>query len=89
VGRKIEFIILTEDFSKKCIKNIHNNIYLYYFHIGIRQLQNKIKPFYIAKHLTQNINTICRNCEVCIKNKSRGQYKFGLVSHLGLATKPF
>lgn len=52
-------------------------------------MQYKIQPFYTAKNLTQNIKTIYRNCEVCIKNKSRGQYKFGLLSQLGPATKPF
>lgn len=84
IGNK-DRIILSEEFSHQFIKNIHQ----YYCHIGIKQLQNKIKPFYTAKNLTQTINTICRNCEVCIKNKSRGQYKFGLMSYLGPATKPF
>lgn len=83
--RRIYRIILSEEFSHQFIKNIHQ----YYCHIGIKQLQNKIKPFYTAKNLTQTINTICRNCEFCIKNKSRGQYKFGLMSYLGPATKPF
>jgi transposase InsO family protein len=29
------------------------------------------------------------NCEICIKNKSRGQCKFGLMSKLGPAESPF
>lgn len=84
IGKK-DKIILTEEVSKQFIKNIHQ----YYCHIGIKQLQNKIQPFYNAKNLAQNIKTIYRNYEVCIKNKSRGQFKFGLMSQLGPATKPF
>lgn len=84
IGRK-EKIILSEDFSKKMIKNIH----FYYCHIGIQQMNRKIQPFYTAKNLTNNIKNVCDSCEVCIKNKSRGKYKFGLMSHLGPATYPF
>lgn len=84
IGRK-EKIILSEDFSKKIIKNIH----FYYCHIGIQQMNRKIQPFYTAKNLTNNIKNVCDSCEVCIKNKSRGKYKFGLMSHLGPATYPF
>lgn len=83
-GKK-DKIILTEEFSKKIIKKIH---YLY-CHIGIQQMEKKIKPFYIAKNLSQNIRKICECCEICIKNKTRGKYKFGLMSHLGPATFPF
>ncbi|XP_047519595.1 uncharacterized protein LOC125059273 [Pieris napi] len=39
--------------------------------------------------ITKNIINICKTCEICIKNKSRGQGKFGLMSQLGPATKPF
>lgn len=46
-------------------------------------------PIYTAKNLTKNITRICKDCETCIRNKSRGQGKFGWMSHLGPATKPF
>lgn len=82
---KNEKIVLTEEFSKKIIKHVHH----YYCHIGRRQMENKIKPFYQAKNLSDNIKKVCENCAVCIKNKSRGQHKFGLMSHLGPATYPF
>lgn len=52
-------------------------------------MQNKITPYYTAKNLTQNIKKICRSCEICIMNKSRGQEKFGLMSQLGPVTNPF
>lgn len=39
--------------------------------------------------MTKNINKLCISCEVCIKNKSRGKAKYGLMSHLGPARRPF
>jgi hypothetical protein len=83
-GKK-EKIIISEKFSKKLIKDTHD----YYCHLGSQQIESKIKPFYTAKNLTSNIKKICDNCEICIKNKSRGKYKFGLMSYLGPATYPF
>ena len=83
--KKKEKIILSEEFSKKIIKLVHE----YLCHIGIRQMQKKISPIYTAKNLTRNITNICKNCETCKKNKTRGQEKFGLMSLLGPATKPF
>lgn len=58
-------------------------------HIGIKQMQKKIGPFYTARNLTKNIKIFCKSCTVCIKNKSRGQDKLGLMSPLGPAKKPF
>lgn len=78
-------IILTEEFSKVIIKYIHYT----YCHIGVKQVENKIRPFYTAKNLIRNIKNICENCEICIKNKSRTKFNYGLMSHLGPATYPF
>lgn len=50
---------------------------------------NTISPYYTAKGITANIKKVCQNCEICIKNKSRGQGKYGRMSQLGPATKPF
>lgn len=83
--KKQEKIILSEEFSKKIIKLIHENM----CHIGIKQMQKKIGKFYTARNLTRNINDFCKQCKICIKNKTRGQAKYGLMSHLGPATKPF
>lgn len=83
--RKQEKIILTEEFSIKLIEQIHENM----CHIGMKQMQNKIGRLYTAKNLTKNISDHCKKCEICIKNKTRGQAKYGLMSHLGPATKPF
>lgn len=80
-----EKIILSEDFSKKLIEDTHKK----FCHIGINQMKNKILPHYTAVNISDNIKKTCRYCEVCIKNKSRGQIKIGLMSHLGPAKKPF
>lgn len=85
VKKKKEKIVLLEDLSLKLIINVHER----YCHIGITQIQNKINPIYTARNLTKNIKKLCRSCKICIKYKSRGQNKFGLMSQLGPATKPF
>lgn len=83
--QKKDKIILSEKFSKKIIEEIHKDL----CHLGIRQLQKHISPIYTAKNLTKNIIEFCKSCETCIKNKTRGKKKLGLMSHLGPATKPF
>lgn len=83
--KKKEKIILSENFSKELLKKTHRN----FCHIGIKQMENKIKPYYTAKNLMENLRKICKGCEVCIRNKSRGQSKFGLLSQLGPARVPF
>jgi len=73
--------VLSEDFSKTLIEDVHNN----YCHIERTQMINKIAPFYTAKNIISNIKNTCDNCEICIKNKSRKKSKYGLMSHLGPA----
>lgn len=50
---------------------------------------SKIKPSYTAQNLSENIKLMCRNCETCIKNKTRLNKKYGLMSQLGPAERPF
>lgn len=85
LNRRRKKIVLTEEFSKNFIKAVHNS----YCHIGRSQLIKKITPFYEAKNMIANIKNICENCEICIRNKSRRKSRFGLMSHLGPATRPF
>lgn len=84
-SKKKDKIILSEQFSTQFIKNVHADL----GHIGIKQMQSMIGSWYTAENITKNIKKICKNCIVCIKNKSRGQNKYGLMKHLGPATKPF
>lgn len=82
---KKERIVLSENYSKKFIKEVHEE----YCHIGIKQMENKITPYYTANNLKNNMKNICKCCEICIKNKSRGQMKYGLMSFLGPSKEPF
>lgn len=82
---KKEKIILSEQFSIQFMKNVHTNM----GHIGFKQMQRMVSSWYTAENMTNNIKKICESCIVCIKNKSRGHNKYGLMSHLGPATKPF
>lgn len=84
-NKKRKKIILSEPLSKTLIKKVHNT----YCHIGRTQMINKITPFYTAKNIITNIKELCDECDICIKNKSRRKPKFGLMSHLGPATRPF
>lgn len=83
--KKKEKIVLSEKLSIDLIKKIHEQ----YCHIGIEQMKNKINPFYTSRNLILNIRKTCKNCITCIKNKSRGQKKYGLLSQLGPAERPF
>lgn len=84
-NKKRKKIMLSEKFSITLIKNVHD----LYCHIGRTQMQNKITPFYSANNIIRNIKLICDECEICIKNKSRRKPKYGLMSQLGPATRPF
>lgn len=84
-NNKKKKIVLSEDYSKILIKKVHEHL----CHVGINQIESKIRPFYTAPNLLDNIKLICRQCEVCIKNKSRLNRNYGLMSQLGPAEKPF
>lgn len=84
-GKRNKKIVLSEEYSKIIIKQTHEK----YCHIGINQTESKIKPFYTAPNLSENIKYICKNCEICVKNKTRINRKYGVMSQLGPATKPF
>lgn len=77
-------IILSEEYSKILIRRVHKD----YGHPGTKQVAQKIKSFYTAPNLTKNIHDL-RNCEVCIKNKTRLTRNYGLMSHLAPAERPF
>ena len=83
--KRREKIILSEEFSKRFIKKIHDH----YCHIGMKQTQRKISPFYTAKNLIKNIKEICESCEICLKYRVRWRKKMRLISNLGPATEPF
>lgn len=78
-------IWITEEFGVSIIKKIH----IEQGHIGSKQLIMTICHKFYFKNMYKHIKIICRNCETCIKNKSRiGCFKAPL-SQLGPAEKPF
>lgn len=78
-------LILSEEYSKILIKKLDEHFCL----IGINQIESKIRTFYTAPNRLDKIKLICRQCEVCIKNKTQLNRKYGLMSQLGPADKPF
>lgn len=83
--KKKNKILLSEELCKNLIRNVHSD----FCHIGRTQMTNKITPYYTADNISTNIKRICEECDICIKNKSRRKSKYGLLSHLGPATRPF
>lgn len=84
-SKKRKKILLSEEYSKILLKKIHEN----FCHIGINQMEAKVTKFYTAPNLRKTIETICKNCEICIRNKTRLNKKYGKMSHLGPAERPF
>lgn len=54
----------------------------------MKQTELMIFSEFSNKNLKSLICSLCKNCSICIKNKSRIS-KFGYLSQLGPATKPF
>lgn len=84
-SKKRKKILLSEEYSKIILKKIHED----FCHIGINQMEAKVTKFYTAPNLRKTIEMICKNCEICIKNKTRLNKKYGKMSHLGQTEKPF
>ncbi len=54
-----------------------------------KQIQLTIFPYFYNKNFPLLIKEFCNKCSVCIRKKSHVPSKFGYLSHLGPATKPF
>lgn len=65
------------------------NAHFYYGHIGTQQLQYTLFPYFYVKNFSRLIKVFCRHCSTCIRNKTRVPAHYGLLSHLGPATRPF
>lgn len=83
--RGVERIFVSEELEKLLVDKIHR----FYGHIGGHQIALKIRPFYYFKNMDQIIKNYCRICDTCLRNKSRREQKYGVLSQLGPATKPF
>lgn len=78
-------VIVSDEFCKEIVRKTH----LKYGHIGPGQMKLTLCPFLHNVNLRKFIKNFCNNCSTCIQNKTRIPVKFGPLSQLGPATKPF
>lgn len=82
-GRKK--IWLSPELARRVIEFAH----LEYGHIGVSAMRDVITPFFYAKDLAKLIDSFVRDCDICIRNKSRRKLNLGFLGHFGPASKPF
>lgn len=78
-------IFISRNFGKHIVKTIHD----FFGHIGNNHILNTIRPFYYFKNMHRIVDKFCKQCEICIKNKSRTRKSIRFMSKLGPATKSF
>ena len=72
-------IYVSKEFGFSLIDKLHK----FYGHIGSRQIAEKLRTHYYFKKMDKIIINYCKNCEICIKNKSRRIRPIGKMSKLG------
>ena len=60
--KKRRKIVFSKKYSRTLIQKIHEDFCL----IGVNQIETKMKPFYTALNLSDNIKLFCKSCETCI-----------------------
>ncbi len=83
--KNTEKLIVSDTLAKDLIKMVHTKM----GHIGPKQMELTIFPHFYNTNFMKLIRQYTQNCSICIKNKSRVLFKFGLLSHLGPAIHPF
>lgn len=78
-------VIVSDEFLKEIIKKIHFTL----GHLGPKQMELTLSPYFYNINLRILIKEFCHNCSICIKNKSRIPAIFGKLSQLGPATRPY
>ncbi|KAK7601172.1 hypothetical protein V9T40_008613 [Parthenolecanium corni] len=78
-------IIISDEFARELVKKAH----FHFGHIGVKQLELTLLPYFYNESLKKLILEFTKTCSTCLRNKSRISPKFGPMSHLGPATKPF
>ncbi len=78
-------VIVSDKLAKELIRRVHFK----FGHIGIKQMELTIFPYFFNSNFRKFISLFCKNCSICVKNKSRIPAKFGSLSQLGPATRPF
>lgn len=70
-------------------ENLFKKTHLRFGHIGVKQLELTLLPNFYNESLKKFILEFKKTCFTCIRNKSQISPKFGQMSHLVPATKPF
>lgn len=83
--RNRQRIFVSEQFGRWLIQKIHD----FYGHIGSHHLAQKLRPVYYFKNMDSILENFCKNCEICVKNKTRTSRPIGGLSKLGPASRPF
>ena len=78
-------IFISRNFGKHITKKVHE----FFGHIGRNHILKKIRPFYYFKNMDQIVDKFCKQCEICIKNKSRTRRPIGFILKLEPAKNPF
>ena len=78
-------IFISQEFGEYIIKTMHD----FFGYVGRNHILKKIRPFYYFKNVDRIVDKFCKQCEICIRNKSRTRRPIGLMSRLGPARKPF
>ena len=78
-------MVVSDDLIKDLIKKVHFKM----GHIGPKQMELTLSPYFYNSNLKKLIKQFCHSCSICIKNKSRIPHHFGQLSQLGPATEPF
>lgn len=77
-------IVITTQAGETLMRRIHSS----YGHIGSRHMSLLLRPFWFPR-MYSVIKLFCKNCSVCIKNKSRRSRRSARLGILGPATLPF
>jgi hypothetical protein len=78
-------IFVSRKFGEHITKTVHD----FFGHVGKNHILKKIRPFYYFKNMDRIVEKFCKQCEICIKNKTRTRRPIGFMSKLGTARKPF
>ncbi|KAK2578587.1 hypothetical protein KPH14_000921 [Odynerus spinipes] len=77
-------IIISEEFGKQLISNIHKD----YGHICKSKIIDKIRHSYYLPNIEKITKQMYERCEICARNKTRRKH-YGLLSKLGPPKEPF
>lgn len=76
--------------SRNFCKHITKTVHDFFGHVGRNRILKKVRAFYYFKNMDRKVvDKFCKQCEICIKNKSRTRRPIEFMSKLGPAKEPF